>query len=146
MDRSDAAAAEPLLREAVGILLVSLGERHEFTATSRCHLANALHARRELQEAERLSRLCLDVLEEALPADHDVLAGLRGKFGALLTTMQHFEEAETILLDSHEKLRARFSPEDRNVAAAARRLVLLYEAWHRPEQADTYRKLMPAER
>ena len=140
MDRSDAAAAEPLLREAVDILLVSLGERHEFTATSRCHLANALHAQGELQEAERLSRLCLAVLEEALPADHDVLAGLRGKFGALLTTMQRFEEAETVLLDSHEKLRARFSPEDRNVAAAARRLVQLYEAWNRPEQAERYRQ------
>lgn len=49
-----------------------------------------------------------------------------------------FEEAERLLLDAHEALE-KDPAEARGAEATARSLVLLYELWGRPEQAEAFR-------
>ncbi len=141
-EQGDYVAAEPLLRRAVAIFGESVGEQHPYTAITRCHLAHLFHLKGKDAEAERLFRECLSVLEAALPADHDILAIQRGKFGALLVAQSRFAEAEPLLVESYETLRARFGSDHPGTREAAQRLVELYEAWNKPDRADTYRGVL----
>jgi hypothetical protein len=87
-----------------------------------------------------LFRGCLAILEEALPADHDVLAIQRSRFGGLLTAQGRHAEAEPLLVDAYQKLRDRFGVEHDDTRQAARRVVALYIAWTRPDDAEVYRR------
>jgi hypothetical protein len=87
-----------------------------------------------------LFRGCLAILEEALPADHDVLAIQRSRFGGLLTALGRHADAEPLLVDAYQKLRDRFGVEHDDTRQTARRVVALYVAWNRPDDAEAYRR------
>jgi serine/threonine-protein kinase len=142
-DRGDLDGAEPLYRQAIAILEVSVGERHEYTATTRCRLAVLRQRQGQLDDAARMYRECIPMLAESLPDDHDILAGFRSRFGSLLALQRRFEEAEPLLLDSHEKFVARFGAEHRDTKASAQRVADLYDQWGKPEQAAEYRVNLP---
>lgn len=50
-----------------------------------------------------------------------------------------YEEAETLLLESHTALSKTMGANDPRVQKAKTHLVRLYEAWGKPEQAAAYR-------
>lgn len=62
--------------------------------------------------------------------------------GTALTGQGAYAEAESILISSHERLRAARGSEDDYTQRAVERLVALYEAWGRPETANRYRLLV----
>jgi len=64
------------------------------------------------------------------------VAEARGALGACLTAQRRYAEAEPLLVASLEGLRGRSG-----AGRAAARLVRLYEAWGRTEQAEAYRRL-----
>jgi len=87
------AAAGSLYEEAVVILGNSLGENHEFTLITRCHLSHMLHMEGNLNEATIQFNLCLPQLEEIMPEGHDIAAGFQSKYGALLAGLGEIDEA-----------------------------------------------------
>ena len=61
--------------------------------------------------------------------------------GECLAAQSRFEEAETLLLESHAAINKAMGANDPRVQRAKTRLQKLYEAWGKPEQAAAYRSL-----
>jgi hypothetical protein len=62
--------------------------------------------------------------------------------GATLAALARYDEAETVLLDAQRDLDATAGPQSRDARATLTRLVALYDAWQRPEEAAAYRALL----
>ena len=62
--------------------------------------------------------------------------------GECLTLLRRYQEAETLFLESYQALLDKRGQEDRLTQSTIRYLVALYEAWEKPEQAETYRALV----
>jgi hypothetical protein len=56
-----------------------------------------------------------------------------------LTALGRYEGAEPLLLSGHSVLRERFGASDSWTQVASTRIVGLYDAWGRPEQAQRFR-------
>ena len=132
-------AAEPLLEQVLQAYRENPGEDHWFTGVAHCNLAELYHLTGRANESEDAYRTGLAILREALPNDHHVLAYNESRFGATLAARSNFAEAETLLLDGLQKLRAHHGPNSRDSQDAADRIVELYEAWGKPEEAAEYR-------
>ena len=88
-------------------------------------------------------RKVLDRTRTQFGNQHQRVANAEGKLGEALGDQGGFEEAETLLLSSHAfQLRTSPSGDDR-IAVALQRLVNLYEAWGRPEEAQKWRAGRP---
>lgn len=58
--------------------------------------------------------------------------------GECLEAQNRYEEAETLLLESHAAMNKAMGANDPRVQSARLRLFKLYEAWGKPEQAAAY--------
>jgi serine/threonine protein kinase/tetratricopeptide (TPR) repeat protein len=103
----------------------------------RCRLGQSKWA-----EAEPVLRESLDVLERARPDDwmrFDAMSTL----GVALIGQGHHAEAEPLILGGYEGMAARKAtippPGKPRLPEAAARVVALYEAWGKPEQARQWR-------
>jgi serine/threonine-protein kinase len=132
------AEAEPLLRHVVGAFREQFGD-HYYSGSSLCQLANVLRLTGKPSEAEPLMREGLAILKRVLPAQHPDLALNRSRYGALLASQSRFAEAEPLLLDSYQVLHARYGIAHGRTREAASNLVMLYESWNRPQEAEPYR-------
>jgi hypothetical protein len=63
----------------------------------------------------------------------------RGRLGQCLSSLGRYQEAERLLLSSHEALAARLGPGDSRTQETVRDLVTLYERWSKPDQAASWR-------
>ncbi|MCK4343332.1 MAG: tetratricopeptide repeat protein [Phycisphaerae bacterium] len=70
-------------------------------------------------------------------------ANLLNVRGAALFGQQKYEEAESELLEGYSTLSADFADEHTSVQSVLKNLVGLYEAWGKPEQAETWRARLP---
>ena len=72
----------------------------------------------------------------------------RSQLGGSLLGQKKFAEAEPLLLRGYEGLKAREAkipaPSKKRLAEAAERVVRLYEAWGKKDEADAWRKKLPA--
>jgi tetratricopeptide (TPR) repeat protein len=93
-----------------------------------------LLARDRADEAEPLLRQALDLRLASLPAHHWRVAEARGALGACLTAQRRYDHAESLLVESLADLHGRTA-----AGSVAARLVRLYEAWGRPDEARAYR-------
>ena len=89
-----------------------------------------------------MARQGLRICAEALPADHWLTATGKSILGESLTRRGSFAEAEALLLASYPILRDTRGAEDSRSRRSLERLVLLYEAWGKPEQATRYAALL----
>jgi serine/threonine protein kinase/predicted negative regulator of RcsB-dependent stress response len=69
-------------------------------------------------------------------------AYLKGVLGECLTVQGRYNEAEPLLTESYTALNSRLGQSNSLTMEAKRRLLILYEAWHKPEQAAQYRALL----
>jgi serine/threonine-protein kinase len=93
-------------------------------------------------EAEKTLREALRIRTENMPETHFLRAAANGALGEFLTAQKRFSEAEPLLLASHESLKNSQAPNSPRTRLALLRLVNLYEAWKKPEQAAPYRALL----
>jgi len=139
--------AEALYREALAIVRAALPEEHPVIATRLERLALVLVDQRQYAEAEALLRESLAIRQKALPSGDRTFAATESKLGACLTLAGRYDEAEALLLRSHEILKD--CPEDATPAQRmaleenVRRVVQLYEASDRPDQAAKWRAKLP---
>ncbi len=113
--------------------------------------ATALVKQHKYAEAEPYLRECLEIRKLALPeGDWRVqdagwqVAHVMSLLGASLTGQGKFAEAEPLLLDAYSQMQdnAETIPEDYRddrIREARERIVNLYEAWGKPDQAAKYR-------
>jgi hypothetical protein len=94
-------------------------------------------------EAETLLRECLGLREKSQPDDWRRFHTM-SQLGAALACRQEYAEAEPLLIDGYEGLRAREAkipaPHKKKLAEAAARIVPFYESWGHPEKAAQWRE------
>ena len=139
-DKEDYNGAESLYREALRIYCKRLGDEHADVANSRANLGTLLRDKGDWDEAESLLRQAVEGFKNALGADHWKTANARSHLGECLTKMKRYADAEQELLQAHPILNtdAAVGPHHRRTRLAVERLVLLYEAWGKPDKAAEY--------
>jgi len=74
-----------------------------------------------------------------MPSGHWQLATSRSVLGECLARQRRFAEAEPLVVESYEALKAFRGEQDERTVEALARVVALYEAWKRPDAAAKYR-------
>lgn len=101
--------------------------------------SEALVREGRFDEAAALLRGCLALREKVLPQGHWLLADTRSRLGAAMAGEGKHAQAEPLLLDAHAALADdRLCPAD-NRRQAIQRIIQLYEAWGKPDQAAAWR-------
>ncbi len=82
-----------------------------------------------------------------MPADAWRIADVKSRLGESLVRQQRFRDAETLLLEGYAVLEVQSDMERANVRArrALQRVVVLYDAWDKPEKAAEWRAKLPTE-
>jgi tetratricopeptide (TPR) repeat protein len=132
-------AAETLLRESLAIRRKVLGETHRDTARTLRDLAAAYYERGDAVAAEPLHREALAIQVAALGDTHWETAMYQVDLAASLTALSRYEEAEALLLEASAALELTDNSDE--IENARQKLVALYDAWDRPEEAARYREL-----
>ncbi|MCP4659462.1 MAG: tetratricopeptide repeat protein [bacterium] len=142
--QNDYEGAEPLYRRALEMQRRLLGAGDPALANGLSALARLVLARDEAVEAEGLIREALDVLRRTLPPDDWRISNAESILGASLTAQRRYAEAETLLVRSYPIVRDRTSEESIYTRDVLERLVILYQAWGKPDKAAEYRPLWVA--
>ena len=88
------------------------------------------------REAESYLREALEIRTRLLPKGINQLMGVtEGALGECLTTQKRFSEAEPYLQRSYATMKAIQGENGPSTQDAARRLVVLYQSWGKPEEA-----------
>ncbi|HMX25741.1 MAG TPA: tetratricopeptide repeat protein [Blastocatellia bacterium] len=137
------AEAEPLYREALQMRRKSLGDVHADVAFSLGELGSLMIETNRLQEAEATLREAVKIARQALPPGHWRIALAESALGECLTVLRLFAEAEPLLLESYATLKAKRGERDRSTQRTLRRIIMLYQAWGKPDKAAQYQELLP---
>jgi len=140
--KGDYSRAEQMARDALSIRRKTFGEAHLDTGVSLRMLGNIVLDAGRSEEAEPLLRQSVKVLDAALPEGHWSPADARSVLGECLVAEHRFEEAEPLLLNGYEALVAARGPDHPRSRKALERVIALYEAWPKPEEAARYRALL----
>ena len=140
LSRGEPEIAERLYRQALPVLRSQLGDAHAAVAVCLNNLGRALLARGELEEAAASVNAALDIYKTAVPEDHLWRLLALGAQGEILTEQRQYPEAERVLLDSHQRIRAQYDEGSARVRDACRRLADLYDAWGRASGARGWRE------
>jgi eukaryotic-like serine/threonine-protein kinase len=138
-DEGDLDAAEPLFRRALAIRRRLLVEGHPDVATTLLGLAEVLERRGDATAAEPLAREALAIRRKALPAGDWRTAEAAGTLAGLLAGAGRHAEAEALARESLDLLEAKRGPRSSEAQRALRRLIGIYEATGRSEQAGSLR-------
>jgi thioredoxin-like negative regulator of GroEL len=100
-----------------------------------------LYHKRQYAEAEQMQRQAIAIYQKSLQPDHWMIHRSRSHLGACLTKLNRYREAEEQLLTDYTGLKAARGEQHETTRKAANRLLELYEAWGKPDQAAIYRAL-----
>jgi serine/threonine protein kinase len=143
MDMHEHAAAEALLVEALALAAKRQAARPLESAGIQAQLGDCLLRQNQFGKAESILRACVTTREEK-DADGWATYWSKSLLGAALAGQQKHAEAEPLLLAGYEglsKREDRIGAPDRSVLGDARnRLVQLYDAWGKKDQADAWRQ------
>ena len=137
--------AEPLYLETLEIRKRVLDEAHPDTLRSMNNLADLYHDQSRFDEAATLFEETVARARRAWPGRHWMTGVLLGNYGKTLTELQHYQDAETRLLEGHEFVLAGLGPNHWRTINQIESLAILYDAWDKPEQAAKWREKLPTE-
>ncbi len=140
LDRLDEAA--PLIRDALAGSYAIYTDEHEDTALAMQVMGELLVAQGELAEAEPMLRECVASLTRLSWDAHEQwrVAAANGALGHCLLRLGRFADAESLLLDCRAMLHDCKGEEFRGTCLAGQRLVELYDAWGKLEEAAHWRE------
>jgi eukaryotic-like serine/threonine-protein kinase len=130
--------AEQDARKALAIAEKSSKASHTYARASAI-LGRILTITGRASEAEPLLRDALAVLEPRVPRQSNPMATMLGNLGDCLVAQARYAEAEPLLNESYTILKAVNVPQSPGLDEARQRLVSLYEAWGKPQEAARYR-------
>ncbi|MGE0884382.1 MAG: tetratricopeptide repeat protein [Blastocatellales bacterium] len=143
--KGDYDGCEALHRQTLAIRIRELGEDHHEVGTSLNNIASILYLKGNYAEAEKLQRRAISVYQKSLKPDHWMIHRSRSHLGACLIKLKRYREAEEQLLMAYAGLKAARGESHELTRRTASRLVELYEAWGKPDQAQPYRALAKGE-
>jgi tetratricopeptide (TPR) repeat protein len=137
------AKAEPLYRDALVRARKSFGLDDPRTAAAMALLGMNLLKQAKWSEAEPVLRACLAVREKTQP-DAWGTFNTRSQLGGALLGQGRYGEAEPLIISGYEGMKARAAtipaPGKDRLPEAALRVVRLYVAWGKPEQAKAWKE------
>lgn len=152
MDQRRYDEAASALQEALEIARAALGSDHQLVAIYSINLGSAQLSRRKPAEAEALLREGLRIRAHApgiVPSRRRTfveedwsLGATKSLLGATLVSLGRYAEAETVLLDARGDLASLNPSQPIAMKTTLARLVELYVAWGKRNQAETYRALL----
>ncbi len=144
-DKGDLAGAEVLYRQSLALRRKLFGETHFETATAIGNLGGVYFDKGQYGEALRLYQQALETYLKSQPPDHWMVNRTRSHIGGCLTKLKRYREAEEQLPVAYAGLRAARGEQNDLTRMAVTRLIELYEAWGKPDQAAPYRGLPQAQ-
>ncbi len=135
--------AEQWHRQALALRRKLLGEVHLSVGYSLYYLGLVLRHQGNYDEAEHFARASLDMSHKVLGKDHPDVAYDYYSLAAIKQAQGDFEEAETFLLTGFTMLEKTRGRQDSRTQEAIENLIDLYDAWAKPDEAATYRALVP---
>ncbi|MGH9853116.1 MAG: tetratricopeptide repeat protein [Blastocatellia bacterium] len=144
-DKGDLAGAEVLYRQSLALRRKLFGETHFETATAIGNLGGVYFDKGQYDEALRLYRQALDTYLKSQSPDHWMVNRTRSHIGGCLTKLKRYREAEEQLLAAYAGLKAARGEQNDLTRRSVGRLIELYEAWGKPDQAAPYRGLPQAQ-
>jgi len=132
-------AGHGLLQRALAIQRRFLPETHTRIIHTLGELVRTSIDAGDGVEAERLTRESLELLRKTLRADHWYLAFYEAMLGASLAGQGRHEEAEKLLIENLARVDAARGGSNAHACEIVIRLIDLYEAWNRPEEAGRWR-------
>jgi hypothetical protein len=142
-------SAEPLLWELPAVVRNKAGADSLDHATQLALLATNLLDQHTFREAEGVARTCLTIRANKQPQEWATFQ-TQVLLGATLLGQGKYADAEPLLLQGYRGLKGRektIPPQDKGrVPQALGRLVQLYEAWGKPDEAARWRKDLEAAR
>ncbi len=131
--------AEALLRAALAGRIKLFGELSVDTHTARLQLAILECERSNYELAAAQFRELLYTAAQVAPAGHWYAAIVRSWLGEALLGLRRYGDAEPELRGAYDDLRATLGDVNPRTQKTIQRLVRLYEAWDKPDEADTFR-------
>ncbi len=136
--------AETLLRELIIIRRRQPSVDELVLASALALLGDCLLGQGKFSEAEPVLRESLTIRDQKQPK-HWSRFNTQTLLGAALAGQKKYAEAEPLLLSGYEGLKAREKqipePKRRSLGEAAERLMKLYDAWGKPNEADKWREV-----
>jgi serine/threonine protein kinase len=129
--------------EVLRLRMTKLGPHHSATLITRNTLARSYEAAGRFAQSEPILRECLAIRASTQPDDWWTFS-TRSQLGGSLIGQKKFAEAEPLVVQGYEGLKAREAkipaPNKKYLTEAAERVVKLYEAWGKPDEAAEWRK------
>jgi serine/threonine protein kinase len=136
------ARSEPLYRDALDRARKSFGPEDPRTANTMAMLGTNLLKQEKWSEAEPVLRECLALRAKTQPNAWNTFS-TRSQLGGALLGQGKCAEAEPLIVSGYEGIKAHAAtippPAKPRLAEAAERVVRLYEAWGKPDQADAWK-------
>ncbi len=137
------ADALPVLEEALKLRRARSGPDHPHTLATMDNLAAAYLDAQRWPEAEVLARECLSLRERKRLSDWERFRTM-SQLGAALAGQKRYADAEPLLLQGYDGLKAREALIPANnkqfLAEAAARIAPFYKAWGKPDKAAEWIK------
>ena len=130
-------------RRVLALRDTTLPDTHMAVSKAMLLLGSALGPMDSLAAAERWLRAGLALRRETLPPGHWLLASTEGTLGAHYTLAGRYQEAESLLVPAERRLVELRGEQAPIVATARTRLVDLYAAWGKPDEARAWKAKIP---
>jgi serine/threonine protein kinase/tetratricopeptide (TPR) repeat protein len=138
--------AETWRRKWLGVVKERSGAESAAYGQALGPLGNNLVMQKKYTDAEPILREALAILEKREPG-HWRRFTVKSQLGAALLGQEKYPDAEPLLLQGHEGLKQREEkiPKESKgqLTEAVERLVQLYDAWDKPEEAEKWRAKLP---
>ena len=106
-------------------------------------LGGFLLEQQRFSEAEKVFREVLEITRQGLPANHWRIYEVETIVGTSLAGQGRFEEAESIVVNAYNQLKKDRHMPHEDLQKARQRVVDLYTAWEKPDEAAKYRAMLP---
>lgn len=142
-EAGDLGALEEWYRDSLVQTRASMPAGSLAVGASLGSLGHFLLEREQHAEAETVFRELLDVAQGALPENHWRISDVESALGVAVTGQGRFEEAERLVVDSYVFMKDDPRVPAEQVRAALERVVQMYTAWQKPDEAARYRDMTP---
>lgn len=133
------AAAEAELKKSQIVLSKSIARDHPAIFTGYALLGLTLTRAGKPEEGEPYLRQALEGRKRVLPSESYLIPLTESALGECLTAQKLYPEAEPLLTNGYNELKAKLGDQNTGTIEARQRLAKLYDAWNKPEQAALFR-------
>ena len=134
-----------MTREALTRCRRALPHEHPTTASSLVQLGEMLNETMRFREARPYWEEGLEIQRTLLPPEHSSIAEAECDLGESLRGLLQYEAAEPLLVRGCSGVLASSEASRRGKRMAVERVVALYDAWGKPEQAAEWRAKLEAQ-